>query len=277
MSTFGASRRCPITAHEPTKADADQLAGHIIVCGLDGIGITIVEQLHRCGQQVVVLEQFTKPSQLQSVSAWTSAVVGSKGSLAQTLAAAGIWTAGAIVCVVAQDLQNVQLALQARHMNPLVRVVSQLGNNAVRRAMAVDNGPGAVIDGASLAAPAIVEACLGRRLHEMQFGTTTFVAATVPVEGGTLRSIFGDLAPVAVTRNDLVFACPGRDFVTEAGDYATMLGTPDELRMRGIDFEPDAAVRERPRKLRGSASFRAPCARPSASSTRASIARSVRS
>ncbi len=214
MSTFGASRRCPITAHEPIKADADQLAGHIIVCGLDGIGVTIVEQLRRCGQQVVVLEQFTNPSQLQSVSAWTSAVVGSKGSLAQTLDAAGIWTASAIVCVVAQDLQNVQLALQARHMNPLVRVVSQLGNNAVRRAMAVDNGPGAVIDGASLAAPAIVEACLGRRLHEMQFGTTTFVAATVPVEGGTLRSTFGDLAPVAVTRNDLVFACPGRDFNT---------------------------------------------------------------
>jgi Trk K+ transport system NAD-binding subunit len=222
------------------------------VCGLDGIGVTIVEQLHRSGQQVVVLEQFTKPSQLQSVSSWTTAVVGSKGSLAQTLDAAGISAASAIVCVVAQDLQNVQLALQARHMNAQVRVVSQLGNNAVRRAMAADNGPGAVIDGATLAAPAIVEACLGRRLHEMQFGTTTFVAATVPVEGGTLRSIFGDLAPVAVTRpvegtNPTVFACPGRDFVTEAGDFATMLGTPDELAMRGIAFETNPAQRERPR------------------------------
>jgi Trk K+ transport system NAD-binding subunit len=229
--------------------DADLLAGHIIVCGLDGIGVTIVEQLHRCGQQVIVLEQFTMPSQLQSVSAWTAAVVGSKGSLAQTLHAAGIATASAIVCVVAQDLQNVQLALQARHMNPLVRVVSQLGNNAVRRAMAGSNGPGAVIDGASLAAPAIVEACLGRRLHEMQFGTTAFVAATVPVDGGTLRSLFGDLAPVAVTRNGLVFACPGRDFATEAGDYATMLGTPDELRMRGIELDPGPAGRDRPRQV----------------------------
>jgi Trk K+ transport system NAD-binding subunit len=252
LSTFRASRRCPITAHELIKPDAEQLTGHIIVCGLDGIGVTIVEQLHRSGQQVVVLEQFAKPSQLQSVSNWTRAVVGSKGSLAQTLEAAGITNAGAIVCVVAQDLQNVQLALQARHMNPYVRVVSQLGNNAVRRAMAADNGPGAVIDGATLAAPAIVEACLGRHLHEMQFGTTTFVAATVPVEGGTLRSIFGDLAPVAVTRPlegkpPTVFACPGRDFITEAGDFATMLGTPDELAMRGIAFETNPAQRERPR------------------------------
>jgi Trk K+ transport system NAD-binding subunit len=226
------------------------LAGHIIVCGLDGIGVTIVEQLHRGGQQVVILDQFTKPSQLQSVSGWTTAVVTSHGSLAQTLEAAGDTTASAIVCVVAQDLQNVQLALQARHMSPQIRVVSQLGNNAVRRAMAADNGPGAVIDGASLAAPAIVEACLGRRLHEMQFGTTTFVAATVPVEGGTLRSIFGDLAPVAVTRDGTVFACPGRDFITDPGDFATMLGTPDELAMRGIEFETNHAQHERPRGSR---------------------------
>ncbi|HEY0871034.1 MAG TPA: NAD-binding protein, partial [Acidothermaceae bacterium] len=244
------ARRC-ITDHPPgTRA----FSGHIIVCGLEGIGVTIVEQLHRSGQQVVVLEQFTKPAQLASVSGWITAVIASKGSLATTLDAAGITAASAIVCVVAQDLQNVQIALQARHMSAHIRVVSQLGNNAVRRAMAVDNGPGAVIDGASLAAPAIVEACLGRRLHEMQFGTTTFVAATVPVAGGTLRSAFGDLAPVAVTRqqpNDTqptVFACPGRDFVTMPGDYATMLGTPDELRMRGIEFATNAALGETPHR-----------------------------
>ena len=226
------------------------------MCGLEGIGVTIVEQLHRGGQQVVVLDQFTKPAQLASVSGWISAVITSKGSLATTLEAAGITTASAIVCVVSQDLQNVQIALQARHMSAHIRVVSQLGNNAVRRAMTVDNGPGAVIDGASLAAPAIVEACLGRRLHEMQFGATTFVAATVPVAGGTLRSAFGDLAPVAVTRQQpddthpTVFACPGRDFVTLPGDYATMLGTPDELRMRGIEFATNAAQDETPHRAR---------------------------
>jgi len=232
------------------------LAGHIIVCGLDGIGVTIVEQLHRSGQQVVVLEQFAKGSQLSSVSGWVTAVVASKGSLATTLEAAGITSASAIVCVVSQDLQNVQIALQARHMSAQIRVVSQLGNNAVRRAMAVDNGPGAVIDGASLAAPAIVEACLGRRLHEMQFGATTFVAATVSVAGGTLRSAFGDLAPVAVTRHGpggaqpTVFACPGRDFMTLPGDDATMLGTPDELRMRGIDFATTTGPDESPHRSR---------------------------
>jgi Trk K+ transport system NAD-binding subunit len=175
------------------------------------------------------------------------------GTLAQTLEAAGIEHASAIVCVVAKDLQNVQIALQARHMNPYIRVVSQLGNNAVRRAMAVDNGPGAVIDGASLAAPAIAEACLGRRLHEIQIGPTVFMAATVAVDGGTLRSAFGDLAPVAVTRqapgdaNPTVFACPGRDFVTDPGDFATMLGTPDELAMRGIEFPSPSAQRSRRR------------------------------
>ena len=230
--------------------------GHIIVCGLDGIGLTIVEQLHRCGQHVVVLEQFATSAQLSAVSRWIYTSVPSSGSLAQTLETAGITTASAIVCVVSQDLLNVQIALQARHMSAQIRVVSQLGNNAVRRAMAVDNGPGAVIDGASLAAPAIVEACLGRRLHEITVGSTTFVAATVPVGAGTLRSAFGDLAPVAVSRpaadaaDHAVFACPGRDFVTEPGDYATMLGTPAELEMRGIDFDPNSGQRLQPHRAR---------------------------
>jgi Trk K+ transport system NAD-binding subunit len=31
-----------------------------------------------------------------------------------------------------------------------------------------------------------------------------------------------------------VIACPGRDFVTQPGDEATMLGTPEELALRGI-------------------------------------------
>ncbi|BEP14737.1 hypothetical protein acdb102_30480 [Acidothermaceae bacterium B102] len=230
--------------------DAGGLSGHIIVCGLDGIGVTIVDQLSRGGQQVVVLTEFGTALQLSSVQGRTAALVGPRGSLEQTLTAAGILSASAIVCVVAKDLRNVQIALQARHMNPAIRVVSQLGNTAVRRAMAVDNGPGAVIDGATLAAPSIVEACLGQHMHQMEFESTIFVAATVPVEHGTLRSVFGDLAPVAVTRPTLetahptVFACPGRDFVTEPGDTATMLGTPEELAMRDIAFVP-SGPRER--------------------------------
>ncbi|MDX6223566.1 MAG: hypothetical protein QOD91_2620 [Frankiales bacterium] len=200
-----------------------------------------------------MLTEFGTAVQLSSVRGWTDALVGPGGSLEQTLTAAGIHTASAIVCVVAKDLRNVQIALQARHMNPTIRVVSQLGNTAVRRAMAVDNGPGAVIDGATLAAPSIVEACLGRRLHEMQVEALTFVAATVPVGAGTLRAAFGDLAPVAVTRPTLedarpeVFACPGRDFSTQPGDLATMLGTPEELAIRGIEVaaaEPRVTLRE---------------------------------
>jgi Trk K+ transport system NAD-binding subunit len=238
-----------------TLAEAAGLSGHIIVCGLDGIGVTIVDQLHRGGQQVVVLTEFATTLQLTSVSDWTAALVSPRGSLEQTLAAAGITTASAIVCVVAKDLHNVQIALQARHMSPGIRVVSQLGNTAVRRAMAVDNGPGAVIDGATLAAPSIVEACLGLRTHEMRVGTTTFVAATVPVGSGTLRGVFGDLAPVAVTRPTVddsrpqVFACPGRDFVTQPGDLATMLGTPEELAVRDIEFA--AATARAPQREAG--------------------------
>ncbi len=87
-----------------------------------------------------------------------------------------------MLCVVDDDLANLEIALVAREMRPDVRVVTQLGNQAIGRAMSDGNGPGAVLDVAGLAAPAIVEACLSRRIHEVPVGAETFLVATLPVE-----------------------------------------------------------------------------------------------
>ena len=114
---------------------------------------------------------------------------------------AGIFEARAVVCVVDDELANLEISLVAREMHPDVRVVTQLGNQAIGRAMADGNGPGAVLDVASLAAPAIVEACLSRHIHEIPIGEETFLVATLPVEqSSTLRGLYGDLAPIAVVR-----------------------------------------------------------------------------
>lgn len=207
--------------------------GQVIVCGLRGIGLRIVEQLHRLGEPVTVLEEYADRTQLDIVIGWGVAVTPPAGNSAQTLTAAGISTARAVVCVVDSELANLEIALVAREMRPDVRVVTQLGNQAIGRAMSAGNGPGAVLDVASLAAPAIVEACLSRRIHQIPIADQTFLVATLPVEQeSTLRGLFGDLAPIAVVRPagrdgdaPTVVDCPGRDFHVRPGDVAAMLGT----------------------------------------------------
>jgi Trk K+ transport system NAD-binding subunit len=229
--------------------------GHVIVCGLRGIGMRIVEQLYRSGEQVTVLSEFADRAQLDVVAAWGVQTVVSHGSSAETLTAAGIQSARAVVCVVTSEIANLEISLVARELRADVRVVAQLGNQAIGRAVADRNGPGGILDVAELAAPGIVEACLSRRIHEMEIGTATFLLARLPVDRpSTLRGLYGDLAPIAVLRPGAgnlaasVVNCPGRDFHVEPGDIAAMLGTADDFAHQNVDLEREAvdAPRSRP-------------------------------
>jgi len=193
------------------------MQGHTIVCGDDALAMRIVEELTTAGMSVVTLQS------------------------PDGLSAAGVAEAVAVICADDDDNLNLEIALLARQANPKVRVVARLANSVLREAMAQDNGPGAILDIADLAAPSVVEACLARTTHTISLAGVDFViSGTDAPHDGTLREMFGDLAPVAVvygenseTPGDVV-ACPGRDFRVHRGDWTAMIGTADELAQQGI-------------------------------------------
>ncbi|OBB15139.1 potassium transporter TrkA [Mycobacteriaceae bacterium 1482268.1] len=193
------------------------MQGHTIVCGDDALAMRIAEELTAAGMKVVPLQD-------------------PKG-----LTAAGIQQADAVVCVDDDDALNLEIALLARRANPNVRVVARLANAVLREAMGQDNGPGAVLDVADLAAPAVVEACLARSTHTISAAGIDFVVSgTDAPRDATLREMFGDLAPVAVIYGENsddpggVVVCPGRDFPVREGDWTAMIGTAAELTAQGI-------------------------------------------
>src|SRR5262245_6152712 len=194
-----------------------QMSGHIIVCGDDALGMRIVEELNNAGSRVVTLQT------------------------PDGLTAAAVADAQAAICADDDDALNLEIALLARQANPDVRIVARLANGVLRESMAQDNGPGAILDVADLAASSVVEACLSRTTHTISVaGIDLVVSGAHAPRGATLRGIFGDLAPVAVihdedseTRGDVV-ACPGRDYRVNAGDWTSMIGTADELADQGI-------------------------------------------
>ncbi len=195
------------------------MQGHTIVCGDDALAIRIIEELTTAGMRVVTLQD------------------------PQGLSAAGVAQAEAVVCADDDDALNLEIALLARQANPHVRVVARLGNGVLREAMAQDNGPGAILDVADLAAASVVEACLARTTHTISVAGIDFVisGADAPRDA-TLRELFGDLAPVAVIHDEKsdtpgdVVACPGRDYHVRAGDWTAMIGTADELAEQGISL-----------------------------------------
>ncbi len=203
----------------------------MIVCGLEGVGLRTVEQLHLAGVPVVVLDHDPDPRLASAVRALGVPHVVEDPHDSAHLLAAGLGGARAVVCTEASDLRNVETALLVRDLRDDVAVVVHVDNPAVGRAIEDATGAGSVLDVAELFAPAVVEACLGRSTHEILIAGERFVAAgVVAPRGGTLRSLYGDLVPVGIiTEEESLVVCPGRDHVVRAGDRVTVLGTPADL------------------------------------------------
>lgn len=221
-----------VQSHEPVPRSAEPTSGHIIVCGLHGVGLRIIEQLHAAGERVVVIDDDPDPHLLRVIADWSVPHLGAGAEVATTLAAAGLAGAAALVCVDPSDLRNLEIALLARRLRPELRVVVQLRNLAVGSAVSRVTGAGSVLDVASLAAPTFVEACLSGRSHVVTLAAQEFVVLEQPVQtAGTLRELFGDLAPIAVVPADgsAVQVCPGRDLPVNAGDRVVVVGTQAEL------------------------------------------------
>jgi len=193
------------------------MQGHTIVCGDDALAMRIIEELNSADTKVVTLQS------------------------PDGLAEADVASAQAVICAAADDALNLEIALLARQANPDVRVVARLANSVLREAMAQDNGPGAILDVADLAAASVVEACLARTTHTISVAGIDFViSGSDAPRDATLREIFGDLAPVAVIHDENsdtpgdVVACPGRDYRVRAGDWTAMIGTAEELAAHGV-------------------------------------------
>ncbi len=213
------------------------LEGHVIVCGLQGVGLRTVEQLHQAGVSVVVVDDEPDPRLVRVVEAWDIPFIVGSPRIGSVLEQAGLSTARAVVCAEHTEVQTLETALLISELRPEIRVVVQLANQAVGAAVSQVTGPGTVLDVAGLAAPSIVEACLGRDWYQIELAGTRFVTSEVEVERcASLRALFGALAPVAVVPADgsATVACPGRDHTVTVGDRVTILGTPEELTEAGM-------------------------------------------
>lgn len=226
--------------------DCAQWTGHVIVCGLEGVGLRTVEQLTLTGVRVAVIDDGADARRLRTIDGWQVPRVAGDSRLPDVLARAGLPGAAAVICVQADDLHTLETALLARELRPDLRVVAQIRNPAVERALAAISV--SVLDVAGLSAPSIVEACLRTGTHEVTLAGERFVAVTTVADtDATLRDRYGVLAPLAVVAaGGEVAICPGRDHEVRAGDRVTLIGTPAELVEYGVAPRVSAVSAARP-------------------------------
>jgi len=200
--------------------------GHVIVCGLPGVGLRIVEQLTLSGVPAVVVDDVPDPPLAHMIEAWGVPLVTGASRSEEVLMSAGLAGAIAVICAQHDDLRTLETALLAQRLRPGMRVVAQITNPAVGRA--VKEAGVAVLDVAGLSAPSVVEACLREGVQEMTLSGERFLAVrTTAPRAASLRELYGDLAPVAVVPpTGEVLVCPGRDTRVGSGDEVTLIATP---------------------------------------------------
>jgi Trk K+ transport system NAD-binding subunit len=212
-----------------------QNVGHVVVCGADDTALRTIEQLLAAGAEVVVVDAVAEAGDAAErlLAQWDVPLV--RGRLREALAEARLPAASAVVCLADADLAALEAALLVRRLRPDVRLVVRMANPQVGHALAEVVGDGCVLDVAALAAPSVVEICLGRRTHELTLAGRDFLVADIVADASaTLRERYGDLAPLAVASGTAPpLVCPGRDLAVRPGDRVTAVGTPAQFARHG--------------------------------------------
>lgn len=97
--------------------------GHVVVCGAGDVGIRIVECLKLTGAETVVVERNQDGRFNQRIREMGLPLIIDDATLEETLDRAAVQHAEAIICATDNDMRNLEIALNARSLNPDIRIV----------------------------------------------------------------------------------------------------------------------------------------------------------
>jgi voltage-gated potassium channel Kch len=137
---------------------------HYIICGLGGVGMEIVNQLHHHGDEIVVIERDNNNRFLNTVRNLAIPVIQEDASLTNTLKSANIQTCSGLLAVTSNDLVNLEIALTAKSIVPKLPVIVRNKDAKFAHDIQQVFQFEAVLSPTELAAPSFVAAALGGRI-----------------------------------------------------------------------------------------------------------------
>jgi voltage-gated potassium channel len=156
---------------------------HVIVCGLGHLGIRVVQQLLAQQMDVVVIEKNENGKFVSQGKALGMPVLHCDMKDDESLIDAGIKHARAILLCTNDDIANLEAALDARRLNPKVRVVMRLFEQdlagKISGALSID----AVFSASTLAAPMVAAISLGSKvLASLSIAGVPYAATEIAVD-----------------------------------------------------------------------------------------------
>lgn len=228
---------------------AESLKGHVVVCGAGRVGYRVASQLRAMGLEVVVIEKREDAAFVSVLRDEQVPVLIDDTRSPQCLPRTNVKAASAIVCATDDDLANLNIALDARRLQPDIRVVIRLFDEDLVSKVR-DTFKAEALSSSSLAAPAMALAALDPRIvHSFRIGEHLMVVsifeAAEGLPGVTLSEVrerFGALA-LSMRRGDAEQLHPPGEQVIQRADALTLQATyQDYRRLRAFTGESKPPV-----------------------------------
>ena len=137
-----------------------KLRDHVILCGMGDVGLRVLEDLVRIGEKVVIVEKNPDTKHIQSVRQRNIPIVISDATQAEALVNANVREAKAIICATDHDILNLEIGLNAKGLQPGIRVVLRVFEKEFAEKMEKHFGIDIALSSSSIAAPAFASAAL---------------------------------------------------------------------------------------------------------------------
>ena len=210
---------------------------HYIVCGLGGVGMQIVRQLHTQGHEVVVIECDHQNRFLHTARSLGVPVILEDASLGATLKAANSDRAAALIVVTSKDMANVEIALTAKAVAPKLPVIVRIQEPQFARSVQEVFEFETVLSPIELATHSFAAAALGGKIlgngmtdDLLWVALATMITPRHPFCGKTVKAaaMTADFVPLYLERNSYtVHSWQLLDVLLRPGDvlYLTMPAT----------------------------------------------------
>lgn len=145
------------------KVSASTYRDHVILCGLGSLGYRILEQLREQGLAVVAIEKSGDARFVAAAKSTGTPVLVRDAKEDQALVDAGISHARVIIIATNDDLANIEVALDARRLNPRVRVVMRQYEQAIAAKIKEAGVVDVAFSSTALAAPLVAGLAIERQ------------------------------------------------------------------------------------------------------------------
>ena len=124
-------------------AMASTYKNHVIVCGVGKVGYRVILELLKFDREIVAIERVTEGRFVDKVKALGVPLITADAQRSTILIQAGVERADAIIPCTDDELANLDIALDAREINPGIKVVMRMfGADLARR---IEKGFGSIL------------------------------------------------------------------------------------------------------------------------------------